>query len=461
MLAFLLSLFYVAVATVVAPENVEPGKATVLLSNNLEFPLMGMGVGNLQHEKIVEIIQHGRSPDLGIRLIDTAHASKNEHLVNEGILQSGKGGTLRGGMKESLSDGKKVHVVTKVWYTHLGYERTKLSVRESLKNLSSSGCAVHILLHWPRCRDDISWMDCAGEEERLPQYVKDVDSNPPHLSPEIAWKESWRALEDMYMNREKEYPALSSIGVSNFELNDLSELVSTSRVTPHIFQGNIWTLLFDPHLTNLLKEHSIHFQAYNVMNGVFSRASAVPNALFVLEGESAKYRCTPAQVLLAWLVHQKVSVIPRTSNIWHLKENSPSSLPRLSSHFSEETAPAAKFQLQNQAQQQSMQVNVKHVREDDMVRNAVESLVRQQDLDQPKVSFVNNHSSGENLHVFWSNPSGEEIPVKKDLRPGDSFQSASYTGHVFVVYDQSKEKRKEYRVDANYGEEQRFHIDEL
>ena len=66
-----------------------------------------------------------------------------------------------------------LQVVTKIWYTHLGYGRTKLAVEEMLAGLNGC-CAVTMLIHWPRCRDDISWMHCAEEERALPQRYKDT-----------------------------------------------------------------------------------------------------------------------------------------------------------------------------------------------------------------------------------------------------------------------------------------------
>ena len=84
-----------------------------------------------------------------------------------------------------------------------------------------------MLLHWPRCNDNISWMNCLEEEDNLPQHVKDAGP-PPHLHKQTAFKESWRALEDIYLGK---FPNLgtnnstkiTSIGVSNFELEDLFE----------------------------------------------------------------------------------------------------------------------------------------------------------------------------------------------------------------------------------------------
>lgn len=388
---------------------------TTTLSNGKEFPLLGMGVGNLQRDRIVDMIEAGRQ--VGLRLVDTSHASQNEALVKEAIDKS--------------SNGVVFHVVTKVWYTHLGYERTKLSVRESLKELvgdynlrSSPNIKIHILLHWPRCRNDISWMDCEGEEERLPPAVKNAGP-PPHLDKDHAYLESWRALEDLY----DENSAIESIGVSNFDINDLEKLMEHSRITPHILQGNVWAFLFDLYLMKYCKDHDIHFQAYNVMNGILSQASKTPNAYRSLRSVGQELGgVTPAQVVLGWLMQKDVSVIPRTSSMEHLRQNSAAN-----------TCPMLTDKQRN------------------VVQNAVGALLRSVDLNPPKATFVN---SNQVVHLFWSHSeSGEEVPVKEYLQPGESFLTDTHPGHVFVAYDESKVNRKEYQVSAYYGDSVQFRIE--
>lgn len=394
---------------------------TTTLSNGKEFPLLGMGVGNLQRDRIVDMMDAGAQ--VGLRLVDTSHASQNEALIKQAIDKQSKTGAV-------------FHVVTKVWYTHLGYERTKLSVRESLNELvgdnsnhlrSSSNVKIHILLHWPRCRTDISWMDCEGEEERLPQTVKNAGP-PPHLDKDHAYLESWRALEDLY----EENSVIESIGVSNFNRKDLEKLMEYSRITPHILQGNVWEFSFDPYLVKYCKDHDIHFQAYNVMNGILSQASKAPNAYRSLlhVGQELGNVTTPAQVVLCWLMQQDVSVIPRTSSMDHLRQNAAAN-----------TCPTLTDKQRN------------------VVNSAVGALLRGVDLNPPKATFVN---SNQVVHLFWSHhhESGEEeVPVKEHLQPGETFNTDTYPGHVFVAYDESKVNRKEYQISAYYGDSEQFHIE--
>lgn len=167
------------------------------LTSGSSIPLIGAGIGNLPHEEITQVIHNQLGA--GVRLFDTARASNNEQILAKAVASyDGQAGALRGG-----SGLDPLHVVTKVWYTHLGYERTKLSVEESLADLqldTSSGSShrqiiyVHMLLHWPRCNDNIEWMNCEEEERNLPQRIKDAGP-PPHLNKENAFVDSWKALE--------------------------------------------------------------------------------------------------------------------------------------------------------------------------------------------------------------------------------------------------------------------------
>jgi len=92
-------------------------------------------------------------------------------LVLQGILE---------GLDAINDPNRQMHVVTKIWYTYLGYERTQLAVREIMEIFKYHPYInVHLLIHWPRCRDDISWMECEKEEDALPIEVKDADDALP------------------------------------------------------------------------------------------------------------------------------------------------------------------------------------------------------------------------------------------------------------------------------------------
>ena len=100
---------------------------TAQLSHGGYLPLVGLGVGNLQHELIPSVVERSVR-ELGVRHIDTAAASRNERAIALAVERAG------------VPEGA-VSIQTKVWYTHLGYNRTMLSVRDSLEQLLS---LIHI-----------------------------------------------------------------------------------------------------------------------------------------------------------------------------------------------------------------------------------------------------------------------------------------------------------------------------
>ena len=402
------------------------------LANSNKIPLVGYGVGNLRHELIPGMVSAALQDIRRIRLIDTSHASKNENLVAQGI--------NKGVAKLNREDKVEVHVVTKVWYTYLGYERTKLSVQESLEALKPAldndkiDLKIHILLHWPRCFDNIPWMDCEKDESEVPEAVKQVGPDP-NKDPDNAWKESWKYLEDLYLS--DKYP-IESIGVSNFHLHDLELMEGFARIHPHVLQVNIWSLLHDALLVDYCHKHRIHVQVYNSMQGTVSQPESAPKAFHHIQKVAIEVSneigrdLTPAQVVLAWLIQHGISVIPRTSKVSRLDENSAVSLisiPAFSDHQVETIA------------------------------HAVEAYLRGEDLEEDIHVSVTFHAVSKDIMLYWMGHDGEEVRIAL-IKQGEDFKETTYPNHNFRTYDASnKDIWIDHEVLANFGEEKHIHVE--
>jgi diketogulonate reductase-like aldo/keto reductase len=416
----------------------EDGVPYAHLANSNRIPLVGQGVGNLQHDLIVDTIKIGLEYDRRIRLIDTAHASKNEHLVAQGINEGIEHLKLRG---EPYASGKtEVHVVTKIWYTHLGYERSKIAVLESLEALRpaienpSVELHLHVLLHWPRCFDNIPWMNCAQDEQDLPQYVKDAGPDP-YSDPEKAWQESWKLLEDMYLS--DQYP-IASIGISNFHLHDIEMFDSFARIHPHVLQVNIWSLLYDPMLVEYCHKHRTHIQVYNAIAGTVSQPERAPRAYHHIQkvayeiADDINYEITPAQVILAWLIQHGVSVVPRTSRVERLDENSA-------------VAVAAVPALTD------LQVET--------IAHAVEAYLSGDDLEQDIHVSVSFHAVSKDIMLYWLGHDGSEVRIGF-IEKGQSFKETTYPNHRFRTYLASnKDIYTDHEVIANFGDHRNIHVE--
>mmetsp|Transcript_22371 Transcript_22371/g.42481 ORF Transcript_22371/g.42481 Transcript_22371/m.42481 type:complete len:478 (-) Transcript_22371:160-1593(-) len=410
----------------------ENGVPYAKLVNNNKIPLVGYGVGNLQHHLIKGMVSSALQENKKIMLIDTARASANEDLVAAGIVKG----------VQKIGKKTEVHVVTKVWYTHLGYERTKLSVKESVEALKAAidsplvDLKLHVLLHWPKCYDEIPWMDCEAEEAALPAAVKSAGPDPTK-NPN-AWKESWKALEDLYLS--DEYP-IASIGLSNFHLSEIEETSTFARIHPHMIQVNLWSLLYDAHLVDYCHQRRIHVQVYNAMSGTVSTPETAPKAFHHVQkvahdlSEELGESLTPAQVILAWLIQHGISVIPRTSNVVRLEENSAVSLSNI---------PALSDQ----------QVET--------IAHAMEAFMSGDDFEKDIHVSVTFHSVSKDVMLYWMGENGDEsseVHVTL-IRKGESFEETTYPGHKFRTYDvENKDFFKEHEITAKFGTHSDIHVE--
>jgi len=188
---------------------------------------------------------------------------------------------------------------------------------------------------------------------------------------------------------------------------------------------------------NYLKEKNIHFQAYNVMNGVFhdGRKEDAPRAASSLSdvqqqlSERGDGNYTMPQVVMKWLVQNQVSVIPRTTSPERLQANSAvaiAAMPELT-------------EAENVA-----------------VRNAVGALLSKKDLKPPLAQFVNQAEEG-SFNLLWvHHETGEEILIKANLGPGERYDASTQSGHKFVAHFVDSNVRKELVVDAKHGQQQQF-----
>jgi len=411
---------------------------TATLSNGIKIPLVGIGVGNMVAEVIPAIVSHSLRDDKKVRLIDTSSVSQNEHLVAQGIVEGAEY------LAQSGISKVEVHVITKVWYTHLGYERTMVAVEESIQNLKPAidhpnvDLKLHVMIHWPRCYETIPWMDCEGEENLLPDEIKKL-TPPPHTDKVNAWKGSWKALEKLFQNSDN---PVTSIGVSNFHVKELEALADMAVVKPHIVEANIWSFLYDPLLVNYSHRNNIHLVAFQVLEGTLRNPTRTPFAfhhLLAVCNEltktmhskgllSADQEITAAQGVLAWLVQHAVSVIPKTTDLQHLKENSAVSISQI---------PAL---TEKQAQ---------------TVAHAVEALISGDDLEDDANIRVTFHAKTKDLYLWWRDDEDDVEVMIGTIKKGEKFDERSHPGHKFKVYDHEDKAQASfevYQVSGRYGD---------
>ena len=231
------------------------------LNNGVQMPLVGFGTFMLGGETCKKAV--AAAIETGYRMIDTAEAYGNEKEVGEGIQQSG-------------IDRRELFLVTKVNFK--SYEHAEQTVLQSLSDLQTDYIDL-LLLHWP-----------------FANYYA-----------------AWRVLEKLYADGK-----VRAIGVSNFEPDQLLDLIAYHKIVPAVDQ--IETNLYCQRITErgwMDKKHVAHMAYAPLGQGNRNGMYREPAVLALAE----KYGKTPAQVLLRFLTQKGIAVIPRSTQPEHIKEN--------------------------------------------------------------------------------------------------------------------------------------------
>jgi methylglyoxal/glyoxal reductase len=238
-------------------------QSTTTLNNGVNMPWFGLGVFKVEEgpelvNAVKTAIQHG------YRSIDTAAIYGNEEGVGQGIRESGIS-------REDL------FITSKVWNADLGYESTLAAYQSSLDKLSLDYLDLY-LIHWP----------VAGK-----------------------YKEAWRALETLYKEGR-----VRAIGVSNFQVHHLEDLMKDAEIKPMINQVEYHPRLTQKEVQAFCREQGIQLEAWSPL----MQGQLLDNE--VLAEIAAKYKKSVAQIILRWDLQNGVITIPKSTKEHRIIENS-------------------------------------------------------------------------------------------------------------------------------------------
>lgn len=232
-----------------------------VLHNHVKMPWLGLGVYKASEgEEVERAVQTAIAA--GYRSIDTAAFYENEQGVGRGVRQSGL-------------PRDEIFITTKVWNEDQGYESTLQAFEVSRKKLGFDYIDLY-LVHWP---------------------VKGKT------------KDTWKALEKLYKEG-----YVRAIGVSNFHIHHLEELIGVCEVKPMVNQVEYHPLLTQQELRQYCKSQRIQLEAWRpLMKGNLDH----PTLLQLGE----KYQKSPAQIVLRWDLQNDVVTIPKSVNKQRIAEN--------------------------------------------------------------------------------------------------------------------------------------------
>lgn len=245
---------------------------TYTLSNGVRIPKVGLGTWLIPDDQAAGAVKAALA--LGYHHIDTAQAYENERGVGEGLRESG--------LKRD-----QYFLTTKVAAENKTYETAAASIDESLRKLGLEYADL-IIIHCPQ-----PWAEFRGAK----RYFKEN-------------KQVWKALEDAY-----EAGKVRAIGVSNFLVDDLQNILEDCRIKPMVNQILLHAGETPRDLLDFCANEGILVEAYSPI----AHGQALNNGQ--LAEVAARYGVTVPQLCIKYTLQLGAVTLPKSSNPDHIKSN--------------------------------------------------------------------------------------------------------------------------------------------
>ncbi|MBY5021858.1 aldo/keto reductase [Streptococcus suis] len=241
-----------------------------LMNNGLTIPAVGFGTYQSQDgEEVYQAVLAALKA--GYRHIDTAALYGNEASIGQAI-------------KDSGIPREELFITTKLWNDAHGYEEAKEAFAISLEKLGLDYVDLY-LIHWPN-----------------PVAIRD------------RWQEAnaatWKAMEELVVAGK-----IRTIGVSNFMVHHLEELLKTATIVPAVNQIRLAPGVYQEDIVAYCKDKGIIIEAWSPLGRgeLFSH----PTMLTLAE----KYGKTVAQLALAWSWAHDFLPLPKSVTESRIIEN--------------------------------------------------------------------------------------------------------------------------------------------
>jgi diketogulonate reductase-like aldo/keto reductase len=239
-------------------------QTTVTLSSGQKVPSIGFGTWELLPRSVAKESVRA-AITAGYRLFDTARIYENEEAVGQAIRESSKART-------------EFFITTKLWNDDQGYDTTVGACNASLRRLGMDYVDLY-LIHWP------------ATSRR---------------------NESWRALIEL-----QKQGKVRNIGVSNYTVRHLRELMDVSEVVPMVDQVELHPFIYEQQreLLDFCSRYNILVEAYSPLSRTIHKVHPIIQSIAHQLGKM------PSQVVLRWCMQHGTVPLPRSRNPEHIQSN--------------------------------------------------------------------------------------------------------------------------------------------
>ncbi|CRK95493.1 CLUMA_CG008962, isoform A [Clunio marinus] len=271
---------------------------TIKLNNGQHMPVLGLGTYLSTNDEGYNSTKIAL--DNGYRHIDTAYFYQNENEIGRAVNEKVTSGELK---------REEIFVVTKLWNIHHDPIHVEAACRKSLKNLGLDYIDLY-LIHTPM-----------GLEYREPEELLPKDKDGNLAFSDVDYLDTWKAMEKLV-----DLGLVKSIGVSNFNSEQIARILENCRIKPVTNQVECSPSLNQKKLIEFCKERNITITGYSPLTRPHSYENdkSLPKPAILdpkVEEIGRKYNKTPAQVVLRYLVEIGACPYPKSSNESRIKQN--------------------------------------------------------------------------------------------------------------------------------------------
>jgi alcohol dehydrogenase (NADP+) len=259
----------------------------ITFANGDKMPMLGLGTWKSAPGEVYQAVLWAL--EAGYRHIDCAAVYQNEKEVGEALTKA---------FSDGLVERKDVFVTSKLWNNAHEEHQVATGLQRTLDDLNLDYVDLY-LIHWPiSLKSDV--MFPKGGDDYLT-----YDQAP--LSG------TWRGMEKLKANGKARH-----IGVSNFNIAKLKEILLTADVIPEMNQIELHPYLPQDELVDFCKSKGINLTAYSPLgSGDRPKGRRKEDDPVLLEDPiiheiAERHSSTAAQVLISWAIHRGISVIPKS-----------------------------------------------------------------------------------------------------------------------------------------------------
>ncbi|WPH04098.1 Hypothetical protein R9X50_00698300 [Acrodontium crateriforme] len=262
--------------------------ASFTLNTGAKIPAVGLGTWQSDPGQVKDAVLHALKN--GYRHIDAAFVYGNENEVGQGLREAISAGIVK---------REEVFITSKVWNTF--HRKVADCLDQTLKNLDLDYLDLY-LVHWPVP------MNGNGDHPLFPKHPdgsRDLDTEWSHV-------QTWKEMEKLYKGGK-----VKAIGVSNYSVKFLEELLPQADVIPATNQIENHPLLPQQEVADYCKEKGILIEAYSPLGSTGS-------PLFKQEGVlevAKKHNVGPGTVLISYQVNKGHVVLPKSVTPARINEN--------------------------------------------------------------------------------------------------------------------------------------------